>query len=77
MNEAVLYLKQGCGLCNEVKGLLEILQEEFEIHVTEVDIEGNKLLEEKYLLEIPVLDLNGEEMDYRSIDLFTLRERLH
>ncbi|WP_082233419.1 glutaredoxin family protein [Halobacillus massiliensis] len=76
-NEALLYRKNGCGLCDEVRELLEILQEEFQIHVREVNIEGNRLLEEKYLYEIPVLHLNGEELDYRSIDLFTIRERLH
>lgn len=64
-------------MCDEVRSLVEILQNNYEIDVKEVDIEGNRQLEQKYLVEIPVLNINGQELEYRQIDLSAIRERLH
>ncbi|MFG6148059.1 glutaredoxin family protein [Halobacillus sp. B23F22_1] len=77
MNKIIFYGKQNCCLCDEVRSLVEILQNNYEIDVKEVDIEGNRQLEQKYLVEIPVLNINGQELEYRQIDLSAIRERLH
>ncbi|WP_431804273.1 glutaredoxin family protein [Halobacillus andaensis] len=77
MNEITIYRKPTCGLCDEVETLIEIIQHDYEIKVNKIDITGNINLEQKYLLEIPVLLINGEELEYRQIDLLTIRERLH
>ncbi|WP_159462157.1 glutaredoxin family protein [Halobacillus sp. Marseille-P3879] len=77
MNEITIYRKPACGLCDEVETLIEIIQQDYEIKVNKIDITGNINLEQKYLLEIPVLLINGEELEYRQIDLLTIRERLH
>ncbi|MFC7064086.1 glutaredoxin family protein [Halobacillus seohaensis] len=77
MNEVTIYLKENCKLCEEVKALVEILEMDYEILVKEVNILGNNELEQKYLLELPVLLVNGEELEYRQIDIFSIRDRLH
>ncbi|MFC7321969.1 glutaredoxin family protein [Halobacillus campisalis] len=77
MNKIIIYRKDNCGLCEEVEVLVELLNMNYEIEFEKVDIMGNILLERKYLLEIPVLVVNGYELDYRSIHLDSIRERLH
>ncbi|MBX0357470.1 glutaredoxin family protein [Halobacillus sp. Nhm2S1] len=72
MSEVILYVKEDCGLCDEVKDLLSL----FEVQVVLVDIESDPALLEKYMLEIPVLKIDEEELDYREIDYFELMKRL-
>ncbi|MCP3031364.1 glutaredoxin family protein [Halobacillus sp. A1] len=77
MNKIIIYRKDNCGLCEEVEVLVDLLKMDSEIEFEKVDIMGNILLERKYLLEIPVLVVNGYELDYRRINLDSIRERLH
>ncbi|MCP3028172.1 glutaredoxin family protein [Halobacillus sp. A5] len=77
MNKIIVYRKESCSLCDEVESLIEILQEDYIIDVSKIDIEGNIELEHKFMLEIPVLVINGEELEYRHLDLSAVRERLH
>ncbi|RDY70394.1 glutaredoxin family protein [Halobacillus trueperi] len=72
MSEVILYVKKNCGLCDEVKDLLSL----FDVKVILVDIESDPALLEKYMLEIPVLKIGEEELDYREIDYFELMKRL-
>ncbi|MGR9048863.1 glutaredoxin family protein [Halobacillus faecis] len=72
MSEVVLYVKENCGLCEEIKGLLSL----FDVKVVMVDIEKDPELLEKYLLEVPVLKIGAEELDYREIDYIELMKRL-
>ncbi|MCA1021345.1 glutaredoxin family protein [Halobacillus litoralis] len=72
MQGIVLYTKKECTLCDEVRALLDL----FSVEVTEIDIESDPELHEKYFLEIPVVRIKEEELDYRSIDYFELQKRL-
>ncbi|WP_394218477.1 glutaredoxin family protein [Halobacillus trueperi] len=72
MSEVILYVKENCGLCDEVKDLLSL----FDVRVVLVDIESDPEWLEKYMLEIPVLKIGEEELDYRQIDYFELMKRL-
>ncbi|SDO21445.1 glutaredoxin family protein [Halobacillus sp. SY10] len=72
MSEVILYVKENCGLCDEVKDLLSL----FDVKVILVDIESDPAFLEKYMLEIPVLKIGEEELDYREIDYFELMKRL-
>lgn len=72
MQTVVLFRKNGCTLCDEVRALLSL----FSVEVSEVDIETDPELHEKYFLEIPVVRINEEELDYRTIDYFELQKRL-
>ncbi|MFQ3544864.1 glutaredoxin family protein [Halobacillus rhizosphaerae] len=76
MNHIQLLMRKGCHLCEEMRTIIEMAAWETEIEVTEIDIEKNEELLQRYMLEIPVVIINGEELDYRSINLSSLRERL-
>lgn len=77
MNKIIVYKKDRCPLCEEVESLIDLLELDFSIDREEVDIESNEKLLEKYMFEIPVLIVNGVEMEYRDIDYFSIKKRLH
>ncbi|WP_053360538.1 glutaredoxin family protein [Bacillus sp. FJAT-27251] len=57
-----LYMRQRCHLCEDAKALLEELQRNWQIEIVEVDIDENDELTERYGITIPVIELNGEEI---------------
>ncbi|MGP4077284.1 glutaredoxin family protein [Halobacillus sp. K22] len=77
MNKIILYSKQNCPLCEEISSLVELFSGEYNIDVQEIDIEQNDELMRRYLLEVPVILVNGDELDYRSITYGAIEERLH
>lgn len=63
MNSTVkLYMRQRCHLCEEAKALLEELQQKWQFDIFEVDIDQDDDLIERYGITIPVIELNGEEI---------------
>ncbi|MGI8315568.1 glutaredoxin family protein [Halobacillus mangrovi] len=77
MNKIIVYKKDRCPLCEEVESLIDLLELDFTIEREEIDIETDEELLEKYMFEIPVLIVNGEEIEYRRIDYFSIKKRLH
>jgi glutaredoxin len=71
-----LYTREGCHLCDNAKELILNLQAEHEFQLEEVDISARDDLTERYGLMIPVVELDGEEIQYGQIDQFTLCEAL-
>ncbi|MCU9612917.1 glutaredoxin family protein [Caldibacillus lycopersici] len=68
MVEAViLYTRQGCHLCENAKEILLEIQELFEFQIQEIDIDSSDVLTEKYGLCIPVVEINGEIIQYGNI----------
>ena len=60
------YSKPNCPLCDEARDMLEDLNREFALVVTEVNIFGNPAIYEKYKYLIPVLELeNGQVIKAR------------
>ena len=57
-----LYMRQRCHLCEEAKSLLEKLQHQWDFEITEVDIDQDDVLIEKYGITIPVIEIKGEEV---------------
>ena len=57
-----LYTKPGCHLCEDVRTLLDELQEEYGYDITEVDISRDADLFLRYRYEIPVLWKDGKEV---------------
>lgn len=74
--EIVLYTKKDCPLCQEAKELIETLSYDYEFVIREKDIYEEDELIERYGLMIPVVEMDGEEVDYGKIDLFSLSNRL-
>ncbi|WP_237458418.1 glutaredoxin family protein [Pontibacillus yanchengensis] len=75
--EIILYGKKDCHLCDDAKGLLRGLQEEFDFTVKELDIYADERLLERYQIMIPVVEIDGEEVDFGQISEHLIRNRLH
>jgi glutaredoxin len=72
----VLYTRTRCPLCDKAKAILLELQTEFDFKLEEVDIETDDKLIEEYGLMIPVVLLDGEEVQYGLIDKLFISKRL-
>jgi glutaredoxin len=57
-----LYMRQRCHLCEEAKGMLEDLQKNWDFEIVEVDIDQDDQLVEEYGITIPVIEVDGEEV---------------
>lgn len=77
MNTIVkLYTRSGCHLCENAKAILLTLKKKWNFHYVEEDISTSDELTEKYGLMIPVVEINGEEIQYGQIDEFSIDEEL-
>jgi glutaredoxin len=75
-NTVKLYMRQRCHLCEEAKGLLEDLQQRWEFDIVDVDIDQDDRLVEKYGIMIPVIELDGEEVQAGIIHKKSIVEAL-
>ncbi|MGE7624463.1 glutaredoxin family protein [Viridibacillus sp. NPDC096237] len=70
------YGRPGCGLCEEGIVLLKLVQEDVPFIIEEINIETDDLLHERFMLMIPVVEKNGEIIQYGALDYVTLLEGL-
>jgi glutaredoxin len=68
----VLYGRPGCHLCDEARTVLARIGHPFE----EVDIEADDELLARYLVRIPVIALDGDELYDFFVNEADLRGRL-
>jgi glutaredoxin len=79
-HDVVLYSRPGCHLCDDARRALEQLQREpgveaaFELR--EVDIESDPVLERRFMIEIPVIEVDGEVVTQAPVDLRAVRAAL-
>lgn len=77
MNTIVkLYTKHRCHLCEKAKEIILELKEKWNFQYIEVDIYESDDLIEKYGLMIPVVEIDGEEVQYGQIDKKFISETL-
>ena len=76
MKTVQFYTRERCRLCRDAKIILELLQDEIPFTIEEIDIESEDRLVEEYGLKIPVIAIDGAEVQYGQIDYETIRERL-
>nr|WP_088014871.1 glutaredoxin family protein [Gottfriedia acidiceleris] len=62
-----LLKKENCGLCEEAKDAIRLVQSEYEIEVNEIDIYSDDALLEEYQLMIPVIQIDGKTVAYGKI----------
>ena len=74
--KVVLYSKDECCLCDNAKAILRELQKEFSFQVEEVDIYKDDALLEKYQIMIPVVEIDGKEVQCGIIQKDVIRKRL-
>ena len=61
MVKITIYSRKDCHLCDIAKETLLKTRKEFPFSLTEVDIEKDKQILEKYKYLIPVIKIDGEE----------------
>ncbi|WP_170209284.1 glutaredoxin family protein [Robertmurraya kyonggiensis] len=71
-----LYTRKGCHLCENGKSILLKLKEKWDFHYVEADIDESDELTEKYGIMIPVIEVDGEEVQFGQIDEWTIEEAL-
>lgn len=76
MKKITYYSKPQCGLCEEGLITLKLVQEDIPFDIEITNIEENDELHEKYMLMIPVVECNGETIQYGQLDYVTLVEAL-
>ena len=62
MIRVTLYSRPGCHLCEEMKEVIARVARRTPVDLVEVDISTDRGLEERYGLEIPVLELGGRKI---------------
>lgn len=72
-----LYTRTGCHLCEVARALLLALQRTIPFHLEAVDIEGDADLERRFLLEIPVVEIEGEVVASGNVEVEALRGALN
>ena len=72
----MLYTKPDCALCDEAKRMMELAREDFPFTWTEMDIQTDDEIHEKYMLMIPVIEKDGEVLLYGNIGYVDLVEIL-
>ncbi|WP_203364547.1 glutaredoxin family protein [Bacillus sp. REN10] len=76
MKEVIFYTRPQCPLCVEAQLILQLVQEEIPLVVEERNINDQEEWTEKYGLMIPVIEHNGEIIQYGTVDYPTLIGKL-
>ncbi|MGG0666935.1 glutaredoxin family protein [Lederbergia citrisecunda] len=66
------YIKKGCHLCDEAEAMMKLVQEDFPLTWSTIDIETDDESHEKYMMMIPVVEKDGEVLVYGSIGYIDL-----
>ncbi|KAF0818873.1 glutaredoxin family protein [Bacillus sp. ZZV12-4809] len=74
--ELVFYTRSRCPLCDKAKRVLAQLKKEYDFKLIEKDIDESDELTEKYGLMIPVVEIDGHEVQFGHIDPITVGEAL-
>lgn len=76
MEKVILYTKEVCSLCEDAEALLEMFQNDYDFEIEKRDIYKNDEWLEKYHLVIPVVEVNGIQLDCEHVDYFTMEKTL-
>ncbi|MFJ7971755.1 glutaredoxin family protein [Psychrobacillus sp. NPDC096389] len=74
--EVYFYTRPGCHLCDDARLMLKLVQEDVSFEIKEVNIEEDEVLHEKYMLMIPVIELEGKIIQFGQIDYPTILDAL-
>ena len=74
--EVVLYTRPGCHLCDEAKQAIEAANCADRYTLTEVNIESDPLLLDRYKDHIPVITIDGVEVFRHRVSSEEFRQKL-
>ncbi len=76
LRRVLLYEKEDCGLCGEAFRALSRLALEFPLEIMRVDIGREPELFDRYALRIPVVEVDGRELDAAGVGEKAFRDFL-
>lgn len=71
-----LYSRPNCSLCEDGLRTLKMVQEDIPFELEIINIEEDDELHEKYMLLIPVVEMDGVVIQHGILDYATLYEAL-
>ncbi|WP_078429933.1 glutaredoxin family protein [Alkalihalobacterium alkalinitrilicum] len=74
--KVTFYTKENCSLCDNGLTVLKIIQEGVPFDIEMIDIYKDDELLEKYQVMIPVVSVDGEDIDYGILSEEKIRNRL-
>lgn len=77
MHNVKLYTRRSCPLCEQAELVIDMIKEECSFVYEEVDIATSDDLTERFGLMIPVIEVDGEIIQYGQIDYATLSAKLN
>ena len=65
-----LFSKKYCGICQDVQYKIQKLQQslKFDFETVDIELPSNKEFLKRYIYDIPVIHLNGQEIMRHGID---------
>ena len=76
VQKVIFYSRPNCPLCEEGFLTLKLVQEDIPFKIEILNIEDDEALHEKYMLMIPVVEKDGNVIQYGQLDYVTLLEAL-
>ena len=76
VRRVTLYSRPGCHLCEQALSALRRLNASTPFELHEVNIESDPALERRFLLEIPVIAVDGAVVTQAPVDLEAVRAAL-
>lgn len=70
------FSRPDCPLCVEGLTMLKLVQEDVDFDIEVINIEDDDKIHEKYMLMIPVVEKDGEVIQYGNLDYVSLLEAL-
>ncbi|MEG0471907.1 MAG: glutaredoxin family protein [Solibacillus sp.] len=66
------FTRPNCELCIEGLQILKLVQEDIPFQIEQINIEENDALHEKFMVMIPVVERNGDVIQFGRLDYPTL-----
>jgi glutaredoxin len=76
MPTLTFYTRKRCPLCDKAKVTIDELRAELDFEFIEKDIDESDELTEKYGLMIPVVEIDGEEVEFGHVNKIVISNRL-
>lgn len=73
--DVTLYTREGCHLCDEAKAAIAPLLSQFGAKLTEIDIDDDPTLRERYTNDVPVVFVGGQFFAKHRVDPARLRRK--
>jgi glutaredoxin len=71
-----LYTRRDCHLCDEMKAVVRAVGADLPFELEEIDVDRSRELKKRYGLDVPVLEVDGEELARHRVTAGALREAL-